>query len=322
MSVKNDITDNISADMENVTLKSSRFPTRIRTSRQQFLEIETQQGSRIKAHALKVAGRQAQIIVQGSVTGDNIKSITTVGKADLTPAEAAREKAILETLKGESSLLSQPFFKTIWLPRDTPSWPQTNLPDCSKQIYCSDLNLNTAQEAAVEKILSSSDENRTVLIQGPPGTGKTTVIAASITSIIFSPNAANRTIWVAAQSNVAVKNIAEKLDKIGFRDFRLLVSWDFHFDWHEHLYERLEHCLLVSDVFCKNIIEATTQLGGARVILCTLSMLSNDNIAPYVQVNPVDILIFDEGSQIEIGDYVPVLHRYAHTLTKMVFIGD
>ncbi|KAG6326048.1 hypothetical protein ID866_13041, partial [Astraeus odoratus] len=319
MSVKNDITDDIYVNMENVTVKSSRFPTRIRTSRQQFLEIETQQGSRIKAHTRKVDGRQAEIEVQGSVTGDNIKSITTVGKADLTPAEAAREKAILETLKGESSLSSQPFFKTIWLPRDTPSWPPTNLPDCSKQIYCSDLNLNTVQEAAVEKILSNSDENRTVLIQGPPGTGKTTVIASSITNIIFSPN---RTIWVAAQSNVAVKNIAEKLDKIGFRDFRLLVSKDFHFDWHEHLYERLEHCLLVSDVFSKTMIEATTQLGDARVILCTLSMLSNDNIAPYVQVNPVDILIFDEGSQIEIGDYVPVLHRYAHTLTKMVFIGD
>lgn len=34
-----------------------------------------------------------------------------------------------------------------------------------------------------------------------------------------------------AQSNVAVKNIAEKLMDIGFEDWRLLVSADFHFDW-------------------------------------------------------------------------------------------
>lgn len=34
-----------------------------------------------------------------------------------------------------------------------------------------------------------------------------------------------------AQSNVAVKNIAEKLLDVGFEDWRLLVSADFHFDW-------------------------------------------------------------------------------------------
>ena len=39
------------------------------------------------------------------------------------------------------------------------------------------------------------------------------------------------TIWVVAQSNVAVKNVAEKLVDSGFVDFKLLVSKDFHFDW-------------------------------------------------------------------------------------------
>ncbi|KAI5984129.1 AAA domain-containing protein [Pisolithus marmoratus] len=51
-------------------------------------------------------------------------------------------------------------------------------------------------------------------------------------------------------------------------------------------------------------------------------MLSNDSIAPHVQVNPVDILIFDEGSQIEVGNYVPVLYRFGRTLSKIAFIGD
>lgn len=39
------------------------------------------------------------------------------------------------------------------------------------------------------------------------------------------------TIWVVAQSNVAVKNIAEKLYSCGFKEFRLLVSGEFIFDW-------------------------------------------------------------------------------------------
>lgn len=34
-----------------------------------------------------------------------------------------------------------------------------------------------------------------------------------------------------AQSNVAVKNIAEKLMDIGFEDWTLLISVDFHFEW-------------------------------------------------------------------------------------------
>jgi hypothetical protein len=40
-----------------------------------------------------------------------------------------------------------------------------------------------------------------------------------------------RTVWIVAQSNVAVKNVAEKLASCAFQDYRLLVSKDFHFDW-------------------------------------------------------------------------------------------
>lgn len=90
-------------------------------------------------------------------------------------------------------------------------------------------DLNASQQAAVQRILSDRDDDRVVVIQGPPGTGKTTVIAASV---ISHDNAnSSRTIWVAAHSNVAVKNIAEKFIKEGFRGFKLLVSKDFHFDW-------------------------------------------------------------------------------------------
>jgi len=55
------------------------------------------------------------------------------------------------------------------------------------------------------------------------------VIAAAVHSK-FAEHGSN-TIWVIAQSNVAVKNVAEKLVDSGFVDFKLLVSKDFHFDW-------------------------------------------------------------------------------------------
>ena len=65
--------------------------------------------------------------------------------------------------------------------------------------------------------------------QGPPGTGKTTVIAAAVNSKI-AENSTN-TVWIVAHSNVAVKNVAEKLVDSGFLGFKLLVSKDFHYDW-------------------------------------------------------------------------------------------
>ena len=47
----------------------------------------------------------------------------------------------------------------------------------------------------------------------------------------MADNDQKRTVWLVAQSNVAVKNIAEKLADFGFFDFKLIVSQDFHFEW-------------------------------------------------------------------------------------------
>ncbi|KAG1821663.1 AAA domain-containing protein [Suillus subaureus] len=137
-----------------------------------------------------------------------------------------------------------------------------------------------------------------------------------------------RTIWLVAHSNVAVKNIAEKLDKVGFREFKLLVSKDFHYDWHKHLYERLEHCFIRSDMFGGRAVTASQHLldkhtnKPTRVVLCTLSMLSNPRIDDFTRQVPVHTVIFDEASQIEVGEYLPLLQRFQHSLKKMVFIGD
>ncbi|KAI6123262.1 hypothetical protein EV401DRAFT_1288005 [Pisolithus croceorrhizus] len=322
LTVKNDVVPDTTVKLDNLTLTSSRYPTRIRTSTQQFLQIETRSGVQVPGRAIHVKGRKAQVEVLGSLHGDEIKSVTTIGKADLTSAETARENAIFAILKGESTLLSHPFVKAIWFPGHLIWWLPSGYPKLKTPICCANLEVNPSQERAIEKILSVSDADRLALIQGPPGTGKTTVITAAVTSMVSCPDAGGRTVWIAAQSNVAVKNIAEKFAKLEFYDFVLLVSEEFHFDWHEHLYEKLKPCLIRSHKFSRDVVGASRQLRGARVILCTIGMLSNYLVAPFVYVNPVDILIFDEGSQIEVGNYLPIFHRFKHTLTKIVFIGD
>lgn len=55
------------------------------------------------------------------------------------------------------------------------------------------------------------------------------MIAAAVQSKIAEHP--SNTVWVIAQSNVAVKNVAEKLADCGFLDFKILVSKDFHFGW-------------------------------------------------------------------------------------------
>ncbi|KIJ41668.1 hypothetical protein M422DRAFT_171973, partial [Sphaerobolus stellatus SS14] len=61
---------------------------------------------------------------------------------------------------------------------------------------------------------------------GPPGTGKATAItkAAQLWEQGGSP------VWISAQPNIAMKNIAEKLFRKGV-DFKIIVSLEFHFQW-------------------------------------------------------------------------------------------
>ncbi|KAL4064429.1 P-loop containing nucleoside triphosphate hydrolase protein [Scleroderma citrinum] len=318
--IRNDVRPDISVNKDQVNMICERFRTRIRISDSQIVLIETKDRTATAGHAKRVQGRNAQVLVNGPINGE-IVSISTIGKGDRTYAEVARREIILQVLQGRTPLLSQPFFQHIWFPHERTVWSKQDGIIFEPHTYFPQRSLNLSQEIAVGKILSSSDDNRVVMIHGPPGTGKTTVIAAAVTS--FHHSDPTRSVWITAQSNVAVKNIAEKLCAVGFYDFRLLVSKDFHFDWHEHLYaETLEARLIRSDEFIGDIVGAERQLLDARIILCTLTMLSNNSIRAYVQIAPVNTVIFDEASQIEVGDYIPVIHRFSSTLRKMVFIGD
>jgi AAA domain len=166
-----------------------------------------------------------------------ISSVKTIGREAPTPADVMRGDVIREALQhaSNSDIMASPFVQRIWLPNEITSW--AGIPSSPRPVslyFPGTRKLNLSQKKAVNAILSNHDADRVTVIHGPPGTGKTTVIAAAVTSIMASCNRPS-TLWLVAQSNVAVKNIAEKLADVDFLAFKLLVSKDFHFDWSAYL---------------------------------------------------------------------------------------
>ena len=91
---------------------------------------------------------------------------------------------------------------------------------------------------------------------------------------------------------------------------------------HEHLYEKIERNVIESSDFPRDLVATQRLLLGARVILCTLSMITNGRLGHFTQLVPVERVIVDEASQIEVGQYLPLFSRFRTTLKKIVFIGD
>ncbi|KIY67259.1 P-loop containing nucleoside triphosphate hydrolase protein, partial [Cylindrobasidium torrendii FP15055 ss-10] len=311
----------VSREKGEVIAISQRYKTKIREPGQkQHLQVITlANNGRSVAERAKLSGapdgRTAKIATSSR---RDVLRVITVGREDPTSAEAQKLDLILGTLCNNTTITSSPYFCTIFKTGVAVFAPSTRMLASSDQF--TERELNPSQRRAVDAILSNSPKTSCVVIHGPPGTGKTTVIAAAAMAGFRSDP--KRTIWLVAQSNVAVKNIAEKLATLGFLQFKILVSHDFHYDWHEHLYEPIKRNLIRSDDFKQDDLAMSRDLQGSRVILCTISMLSSNRIGAIIRVVPVDTLVVDEASQIEVGSYLHPLHRYAKSLKKMVFIGD
>ncbi|RXW22819.1 hypothetical protein EST38_g3023 [Candolleomyces aberdarensis] len=325
--VKNDIDSKFKVGKGSVELTSTRFKTRItQTSTRQNLEIKirNEQGQvvDIAAKTKKVNGRGVQVATTKSMaTAASIVSVKTYGREPPTNIESTRHRLLANVLQGTVTLLKNPFVQAIFFPQDPKTqWPSPIRRPIPRSVVQTSRALNSSQTKAVEAIISLDDRHRVVMIHGPPGTGKTTVIAASTQSIVQSDPLA--TVYLIAHSNVAVKNIAEKLVNSDFLDFRIIVSREFHFDWHEHLYEKVEGNLIRTDSLPDDPLAAQRLLLGARVILSTLSNIINQKMAEITRVVPVETLVIDEASQIDVGDYLPAINRYQRTLQKLVFIGD
>jgi primosomal protein N' len=190
-----------------------------------------------------VSGRTGHISSNQDILMANKEVVTvkSIGRDDPTTAEARRAAIILQILQGQEKLLdSSPWINNIWFintsdlswPTEWSQTPSTTSPKLLKLPSHKSIQrrvLNSSQQTAVNAMLSEKDDYRITIIQGPPGTGKTSVISSFVQfSIQFKGRSG---IWLVAQSNVAVKNIAEKLLADGFTDWKLLVSKDFRFDW-------------------------------------------------------------------------------------------
>ncbi|KAL0954952.1 hypothetical protein HGRIS_003885 [Hohenbuehelia grisea] len=303
--IKNEIRDQFTHKDGKLQVSSERYNTRLMsTSGHQILHIEAEhngQTKKLQGRAKRVVGRDANILIENALSGniESIKSVTTIGREPPANAEVQRMQLMLRTLQRPGTLMRGKFVQHIWF--SSPSAASTVAPpssiEASFDVILPSLQLNASQHAAVEEIL---DVNKPItLIHGPPGTGKTTVIAAAVIRKMQSQNPSG-SIWLCAQSNVAVKNIAEKLAALDFLDFKLLVSKDFHFDWHEHLYEKIDQNVIRSDSFKDSTVAMSRKLCGARVILCTLAMFSNPRFSAVTSVVPVE----------------------TSKLRKLVFIGD
>ncbi|KAL4260424.1 DNA2/NAM7 helicase-like C-terminal domain-containing protein [Pleurotus pulmonarius] len=271
--------------------------------------------------ASRVDGQSARMVTDESLNSRNVTTIVSVGRDGPTSAQRQRANTLLRILQGEVALIDDnPWIQNIFFYNGSSLvWPLDWHPPSTTQAQfhrnLDHLHMNTSQNTAIQAMLSASSKDHIVVIQGPPGTGKTSVIANYVKTAITS---GYRGLWLVAQSNVAVKNIAEKLISYEFTDFRLLVSRDFRYEWHEHLYQKIQTHVIQSDEFSEYL---GVRLKGVQVILCTLSMLSNKHIRRFTSFVPLQTLVVDEASQIEVGDYIATFTKFSE-LRKVCFIGD
>ncbi|KAF8342729.1 P-loop containing nucleoside triphosphate hydrolase protein [Cantharellus anzutake] len=132
-------------------------------------------------------------------------------------------------------------------------------------------------------------------------------------------------IYLVCQSNVGVKNIAEKLESIGFTDWRLIVSNEFKFEWHEHLYEKIKEYVIESTDLPRSMVATKKLLGEARVILCTLSMFTSEKMDRCGITRALavpEVLIVDEASQVLVNEYMTCFTNFCATLRRVCFVGD
>jgi len=280
------------------------------------------QGYSVPVSYKNKSGAGATFTATADLDNKAVQTLTIIGKDAPTAAESKRMKTLLHILQGLDGQAENPWIQRVYdsLPDSEFSWPAIWAEEVSTPAPFDPDDiprpLNKSQITAIRTMLSELDAHRLGVFWGPPGSGKTTVIASYVLSALAH---GKKFIWLIAQSNVAVKNIAEKLLDFDLHDWKLLVSKDFFQHWHEHLYEKLRANVIISDEF-KGV---QRELQGCSVVLCTLSMLSNPTLhrQNIFKTFPLRTLIIDEASQIEVGEYFSVFNSH-DTIRKVCFIGD
>ncbi|OJT07637.1 ATP-dependent helicase upf1 [Trametes pubescens] len=289
-----------------LVLHNARFKTKVRHNKQTFVTIN---GGEVQAYTDRVRGKKTTLTYKGKLPTD-IRSVRVVGREDATSAENARDMFIVRLLQGAAALDHSPFVCLLWFPR-------SSIPRSVHTPQYDFETLNPSQIRVANAMVSGG--NLIDRIQGPPGSGKTSTIAAGLKHF----QECQQTVWVVAQSNVGVKNIARSIIKREI-DFKLIVSMEFHFEWHEHLYKgAVEDTLIRSDELNGLGFDANRRIGKTHIMLSTLSMLSNPMLAQNGVFNyrPVEILIVDEASQIDTLEFMHLFDKF-DKLRKVCMFGD
>ncbi|GLC66751.1 hypothetical protein PLESTF_000470500 [Pleodorina starrii] len=268
---------------------------------------------------------------------DKIQSIEMEEMRD-TPEEAATKELLVEVLCGAKSLLSGARLAagifgggSLLLAPPAAASARSRVLSEVAALHAAG-RVNESQREAVEAILCG--DRSVQLVQGPPGTGKTTVISHTVEMWVRLlapglpplPGAGRHVEAMAcvARSNVAAKNIALALLKrgLGPQEFRLVVSEEYHFEWHEEQYRgRLQDVLITSDELRGEDI--SRRLEGVRVFVTTLSMLASKRFrSAALYGKELTRLMVDEASQIFAGDMVLPLHLYGKHLRSLSLFGD
>jgi hypothetical protein len=191
------------------------------------INVHTDEAS--AGHVEHHLGRIAYLALEDKPSEVHVASVVTFGRASPTIAETRRRAITLEALQGRIDLREYPFFRHIWFDDDLSGLEGMPPPFSVQPALSFPGRLNMSQVRTVREILSMAPHRRVVVCHGPPGTGKTTVISAAVTSTMAASSL--HSIWIVAHSNVAVKNVAEKLLSEGFDKFKLLLAKEFHYDW-------------------------------------------------------------------------------------------
>ncbi|KAL7277493.1 hypothetical protein ACG7TL_008414 [Trametes sanguinea] len=291
-------------------LHNARYQTRVRKSRQTIIQINN---GAMEARAFEAKGRRTELQIIGgrALASADIVDVRVLGREEATSSELARDEYLSDLLEEVAVFDDSTFNRLLWFP-DRKNFKRNRRQATDRQFDA----LNASQRIVASAMIDEKEQ--LVITHGPPGTGKTTTIAAALD--YWQVN--KKPVWVIAQSNVGVKNIARSIIKRGIK-FKLLVSKEFHFEWHEHLYKgSVEDTIIRSERFFTDF-DPVHEIGDAQIILCTLAMLSNPQLAPIGMFahRPMERLVVDEASQIDVSEFMHLFGRFEE-LRKVCMFGD
>ncbi|KAK9828563.1 hypothetical protein WJX72_000777 [[Myrmecia] bisecta] len=318
-----------------VDLQQDRFKTRMRHTHS--VTITTRNGCQVSARPKEIRGRSASLgdfkdAASGktyTMSPRSIRSITLDPSRDQGPEEKACNQMLSNLCIGSQTFTASKLVHGLFgggsLAGDAAGAAAISAA-LQHRLAISKPRLNSSQASAVEAVLS--ERCAVTVVQGPPGTGKTKVIAECVeirTRMPMLQGSSTDVVVCAARSNVAVKNIALALLKRGVptSQFRLVVSEEYHFEWHEDQYleGELRKVLITSDKL--RTPDVGRSCADIKVFVCTLGMLTSKNFrGELLRGKRLGHLLVDEASQIYAGDLVLPLMTFKDQLRKVAFFGD